>query len=224
MAKIALSDLTEEQLLEIVSLDEKRIAHYDWLDAEHITLSDEEQMTINGIKTRLLQDETGLMNEATMWSRGIYPLLVLAEQGDIRAWVEVALAATYGKTELSGTADGVLATVIAGIVRTPYLVTVEAKRTLESKNPRIQFYGQLLVAATLNWQKQQKDVIEIFGCYTIADIWSFARVTIQGLDTVQSAPEKPRMVVEMSREYIERMEAETILKILKNIVSRSHDA
>jgi len=179
---------------------------------------------IKTLKTRLLTDETSLMNEATIWSRAIYPLLVLAEEGDVRAWSEVALAAQFVNTKLAGVVDGILATVIAGIVRRPYLVAVEGKRTLESKNPRIQFYGQLLVAAKLNWQKEPNEPIVIFGCYTIADIWTFARATIRGLDQESDGGKKPQMIVETSREYIERVEGETILKILKKIVAKGAES
>jgi len=192
MKNFQLSELTEAQLLEIISLNEKGVSHYSWLDV-----------------------------------RGIYPLLILAERGQIQAWAEVSLASNFADVKLTGTADGVLAKVVGGTVRTPYLVIVEAKRSIEAKNPRIQFFGQLLVAAKRNWQARANSTLEtasettseIYGCYTIGDVWTFARATVQGLETEgETKAEKPLMIVETSREYVERVEAETILKILKKII------
>jgi len=223
MKTYPLGDLTEAQLLEVISLHEKGTRDYPWLDVSEISISSDEQIAIDQIKARLSKGNTTLMNEATIWARAIYPLLLLAEREQIEAWAEVSLAHTFGEIELSGTADGVLAYVIAGILRTPYLVTLEAKRSIEAKNPRIQFYGQLLVAAKLNWEAKAEAQLDsstdIFGCYTIGDVWTFARATVNGLD---NETQKPIMTVETSREYVERVEAETILKILKKIVM-SHD-
>jgi len=49
------------------------------------------------------------VNEATVWARAIYPVLVLAERGSIRAWSVVPLAASLGDVEVRGEADGALA-------------------------------------------------------------------------------------------------------------------
>ncbi|MCY7320294.1 MAG: hypothetical protein LH660_00425 [Phormidesmis sp. CAN_BIN36] len=57
--------------------------------------------------------------------------------------------------------------------------------------------------------------MEIFGCYTIADTWKFLRAEIENIDT-----EQPTMSLEYSREYVEKLETETIFKILKTIVAR----
>jgi len=178
MKTYPLADLTEKQLLEVISLHEKGTADYPWLNVSEISIAPDEQNAVDQIKARLSKSQTTLMNEATIWARAIYPLLLLAERDQIEAWAEVALAHTFGDIELSGAADGVLAYIIAGVLRTPYLVTVEAKRSIEAKNPRIQLYGQLLVAARLNWGTNAADqpdsTTEIFGCYTIGDVWTFA--------------------------------------------------
>ncbi|MEM7538829.1 MAG: hypothetical protein AAF639_42110 [Chloroflexota bacterium] len=220
MKTYPLGDLTEAQLLEVVSLNEKGTADYPWLDVSEISISADEQADINKIQTRLARSQTTLINEATIWARGIYPLLILAERDQIEAWAEVSLSSMFVDVKLTGTADGVIAKVIAGIMRTPYLVTLEAKRSIEAKHPRIQFYGQLLVAAKLNWQAQTQSSpdssMEIFGCYTIGDVWTFARATVDGIDKDSG---KPLMTVETSREYVERVEAATILKILKKIIA-----
>lgn len=225
MRTFQLSDLTEAQLLEVISLDEKGVSEYPWLDVSEIMIPSEEQNAIDIIKARLQKGETMLMNEATIWARGIYPLLVLAERGQVQAWAEVSLVSNFSDVKLTGTADGVLAKVVGGIVRMPYLLVIlEAKRSIEAKNPRIQFFGQLLVAAKRNWQAQPNatldGVTEIFGCYTIGDVWTFARATVQRLGVEgETSAEKPLMSVETSREYIERLEAEEILKILKKIIA-----
>ena len=215
MKTYQLRELTEAQLLEVISLQEKGTANHSWLDVPEISISSDEQLAIDQIKARLSRSKIMLMNEATIWARGIYPLLILAERDQIEAWAEVSLNSTFVDVTLSGTADGALAYVIAGVLRTPYLVTLEAKRSIEAKNPRIQFYGQLLVAAKLKWEARPDLPVRIFGCYTIGDTWTFARATVDGFD---KDTQKPIMTVEMSREYIERFEAETILKILKKIV------
>lgn len=218
MKKIQLSELTRAQLLKIITLDEKKITQAPWLDITDVSLSSDEQTAIDIIKARLLRDDPELMNEATIWARGIYPLLILAERGKIRAWAEVSLSADFSDTILSGTADGAFANSVGGVVELPYFVILEAKRTLESKNPRIQFYGQLLTAAKLSWQQNPQAITEIFGCYTIGDLWTLGRATIHGMDA-----EKPHMIVEYSRSYMEQIEAETILKVLKNIIARYAD-
>ena len=56
---------------------------------------------------------------------------------------------------------------------------------------------------------------EIFGCYTIADVWTFLRGTFDW-----SQP-KPVMSVLSSREYAEKTDAPTILAILGSIVAKA---
>ena len=56
---------------------------------------------------------------------------------------------------------------------------------------------------------------EIFGCYTMADVWKFMRAEVEGIDS-----EKPIIRIEYSREYAQKNEPEIILKILKGIVCK----
>ncbi len=65
----------------------------------------------------------------------------------------------------------------------------------------------------MNQEENNLEVQEIFGCYTIADVWTFVRAKISEIDS-----DRPVMVIENSREYSENWEAEMILKILKSIV------
>jgi len=208
------SDISAADIKRIAKVAEKGVGSYDWTQSQ-VALTVTEKVFVNGIVSHLLDYETTLMNEATIWARAIYPLLVLAEQGNIQAWAEVPIQAQYPHVELQGIIDGVLSKAVAGLVETPYLVVVEAKRGLEGKNPRFQLYGEILATARLNWESNGQPVQEIFGCYTIGDSWTFIRALVQQIDT-----NCPEMTLESSREYIEKLEAETILKILKLIISK----
>ncbi len=217
MEKLTLSALSSSYLKRWVNLTEYGIAEYDWLNVDAIILNETELQQLQYLKLKLRNSRLLLMNEATIWARGIYPLLSLAEQGPIQAWSEVALHATYSQFELDGIADGVLGKCVSGFLESPYLVVVEAKRGLEATNPVYQLYGQLLAAAHLNWENDSQDPQEIFGCYTVADSWSFVRAEIAGLSA-----DKPTLRVEFSREYSERSEAEILVKILKRIIAKYH--
>ena len=92
---------------------------------------------------------------------------------------------------------------------------VETKRGVENANPIFQLYGQLLAAARINWENDGNDPQEIFGCYTIADSWTFVRGQVEGLEA-----ERPILSIEASGEYVEKIEMEVILKILKSIIGR----
>lgn len=216
MEKLILSKISLADLRRLVTLQEIGIATYPWLQVEAITLTENELRQIQDIRARLLNSSPHLMNEATIWARGIYPLLALVEQTSIRAWAQVPLQAQYAQFEIEGIADGVLGKTVSGRLEVPYLVIVETKKGIEGQNPVFQLYGQLLAAARLNWEDQQKspqETQEIFGCYTIADIWTFIRAEVSGI-----ASDMPTLRVEASREYAEQYDAETIVKILKRMV------
>ena len=104
----------------------------------------------------------------------------------------------------------------------PYLVMIEAKRGIDGENPIFQLYGQLLCGAWKNWQHNQEEPQEIFGCYTIGQTWQFVRAEVSGIvdgsaEESQDAA-RPKLLVEYSQEYSEKTEAEAIAKILKGIV------
>ncbi|MFM6199870.1 MAG: hypothetical protein ACKPE1_12150, partial [Dolichospermum sp.] len=145
-------------------LEEQGIDNYDWLNVENVTLNESEQQQLYYLQSHLLNYSLHFMNEATIWARGIYPFLLLAEQGKIQAWSEVPLQAKYPNFELEGIADGVLAKTVSDSVEVPYLVVVEAKKGLENQSPLCQLYGQLLTVAHLNWEEDQQDLQEIYGC------------------------------------------------------------
>lgn len=214
MQKYSFGDLSLKTLKSIVKFEQKGIADYVWTKVEHIPITEDEKFQLNSIKNQLTNYPTHIMNEATLWARAIYPLLQLAEQESILATSEVPLMAEYPNFELHGIVDGILGQCIAGQLELPYLVVLEAKRGLEGQNPQPQVYGQLLATAHLNWEEDKNNLQNMFGCYIIAGTWTFVHATISEIET-----DYPLVILEHSREYNETTEAETILKILKSIVS-----
>lgn len=215
MEKLTISKISLADLKRVTNFQYQGIADYEWTQGDSVPLSDREWQQLEYIQSHFLTYDTQLMNDSTIWARAIYPLLMLAEQGDIQAWGQVPLQAHYSNFEIEGIADGVLARYEAGSLTRPYLVVVETKKGVEGQHPVPQLYGQLLAAAHLNWEDNRQPSQEIFGCYTIADTWKLVRAEIDGIDA-----DKPLLRIEDSREYTEKIEAEIILKILKNIVAK----
>jgi hypothetical protein len=214
MTQILLSKIKPAELKSLIAIQECGIATYAWLNTEAIALSDTDKQQVDRLQNRLLNERTLLMNEATVWARAIYPLLLLAEQNSIQAWAEVELSAQYRNFSVSGIADAVVGCCVEGELKKPYLIVVEAKRGLAAENPKYQLYGQLLAAAHLNWQSNDQEPQIIFGCYTVADTWTFVRAEVSGFDT-----EQPSLTLESSRDYVEKLEADTVLRILKRIIA-----
>ena len=208
------SELTEETLDSLVTLHEKIGVSEAWAQMQ-ITLTAEEGKRIDIFRADLEELELIAMNEATLWSRVVYPLLVIAEQEHIRAWAGVPLKATYATFQLEGEADGALAPCILGRMRQPYFVVHETKRGVNAPDPLYQLLGEMLAAAWLNWQKDANRVPEIFGCYTVAASWAFVRGVVGEIDS-----EKPTFAVEKSRTYDSVSDAERIVQILKVIVAK----
>jgi hypothetical protein len=102
MVQLTLSNLKLEDLKTYVQLQERPIAPYPWTQVENIQLTERETRQIEDITSRLLNHDTALMNEATIWSRAIYPLLLLAEQGEIEAWAEVSFVGQFQQFEVGG--------------------------------------------------------------------------------------------------------------------------
>jgi hypothetical protein len=218
MEKLTLLNISLAALKRLVELRERGIRAYEWTQVEAFPLTENEQRRLEELQALLKADPVHLLNEATIWARAIYPLLQLAEQDDIRALAGVALQVAFAQFEIEGIADGAIGKSIAGRMEVPYLVMVETKRGVEGQNPIFQLYGQLLAAARLNWESDHLDPQEIFGCYTIADSWTFVRAEVAQLDS-----DRPRLQAEYSREYTEKFDAETILKLLKAIIARHND-
>jgi hypothetical protein len=100
-------------------------------------------------------------------------------------------------------------------VTPPYLLIVEAKRGVEGHDPVAQLAGGPLCAAWQNHRLRPQSDQRIYGAYTVADVWTMVQAEISGLDG-----ERPRMTLGFSREYMEKTEAPTILRLLKSMVAR----
>ena len=144
--------LSEENLATLVTLNEKYVAPEAW-EKMQIPLTAEEGRRLDDIKATLRYRHLLVMNEATLWARAIYPMLMLAEREHIQAWSSVPLKATYPTFELEGEADGALAPSLGGRIQPPYLIVHEAKRGLHAPDPLYQLCGEMLAAAQLNWEK-----------------------------------------------------------------------
>jgi hypothetical protein len=215
MRKLLFSQLTWDDIASLVKLSEQRIQREPWEELARGELSDIEQRIIEHVTAGLRRIQPSLANEATVWSRAIFPLLYLAETERIVAQSEVPLTARLDDVELTGTADGAFGTSIRGELRAPFLIVVEAKRGVEAYNPVAQLYGEILAAACLNAEETGRAQQQIYGAYTVGDNWTFVRADAAGLD----GP-RPSMSVVSSWEINERIEAATIVKILKSIVAR----
>ena len=214
MLSLTFSKLSLADLKRVVHLKENGIRDYPWTQVDSLPLSDREQERLKDLEQLLDADPVHLLNESTIWSRAIYPLLQLSEQGDIRALAGVLVQTSYEHFSLEGIADGVIGRSITGRIEVPYLVMVETKRGIEGQNPIAQLYGELLAAARLNWEDNGEDPQEIFGCYTIADSWTFVKGVVSAIDS-----DRPSLHIEHSREYSEKNNAAKILKILKSIIA-----
>jgi len=206
--------LTASSLKSIVALKDMGVVPEMW-DNPNVSLTSQEQRQVEVISSYLLNHRVALMNEATIWSRAIYPMLVLAEQGGLEAWAQAPLKAQYSGFGLEGVVDGVVGHNPSGITKSFYLIVVKVAGGLEAKDPQIQLYGSMLAAARLNWENDKKVPQEIFGCYTIADNWTFMKGLVSDIED-----DRPTMTVASSREYSEKIEAETILRILKYITGK----
>jgi hypothetical protein len=214
MQTFKFSELTAGSLNSIVALQDKGVVSEMWSEL-NVNLTRQERQQVKAVSSSLLDHRVVLMNEATIWSRAIYPLLVLAEQGRLEAWAQVPLKAQYPGFGLEGIADGVVGHNMSGIIKSFYLIVVEAKRGLEAQDPQIQLYGAMLAAARLNWEQDNRVPQEIFGCYTIADNWTFMHGLVSDIES-----DRPTMAIASSREYAEKIEAEAIFRILKFITGR----
>jgi hypothetical protein len=215
METLSIGKLNFESFAPFVEIREQPMMDYPWTKVDGIALTQMEQTQLNFITQKLLEEPAHLLNEATIWGRAIYPLLLLGEQGAIRARVEVPLSAKYQQFHITGIADGALGKTIATRVVAPFLVVVEAKRGIEGSDPIPQLYGEMLAAARLNWQLNQQEPQVIFGCYTIADTWTFVKGELAQVDS-----ERPVLSIEYSYEYTQKYDIVTILKLIKSIVQQ----
>jgi hypothetical protein len=215
MEVLSIGKLTFDSLGVYVDIQETSVLP-SWAAVEDMELDADVILQGDFITQRLLAEPAHLLNEATIWARAIYPLLMLGEQGEIRARAEVSLSAQYDRFQVSGVADGVMGKTIGSRIVAPFLVVLEAKRGIEGSDPIPQLYGEMLAAARLNWLLNAQEPQVIFGCYTIADTWTFVKGVVQGMDR-----DRPKLSVEYSHEYTQKYDAFTILKLIKSIVRQA---
>ena len=224
MCTYTFSQLTEETIHGLVTLHEAEGVLEEWQKMQ-IPLTDDEHRRLEDIKSTLHHHHLVVMNEATLWARAIYPILMLAEQGRVRAWSGVSLKAAYPTFALEGEVDGALAPSVAGRVRPPYLIVHEAKpgcRTPiadasceDAPDPLYQLYGEMLAAARINAKRDAAPEQEIFGGYTVNETWAFVRGIVREMES-----EKPSFAVSFAPAYSGTLEAEQIVQLLKFIVAK----
>jgi len=113
MSKFIFSELSRERLNSIVKIEDKGFVAAKWNQSiSECTAREKEKIQL--IQEYSLNYQLSLMNEATIWARTIYPLLMLAESGNIQAWAEVSLAGKYPHFEMEGIVDGVLGRLFGG--------------------------------------------------------------------------------------------------------------
>jgi hypothetical protein len=213
MQRVDFNALTLDALGALTSLVGPEDADALWAELERTPLPDDRRPLLEWLTGRLLRLAPVTANESTVWARAIYPLLMLAEEGQVRAWSQVPVSATLEQAgepvELSGVLDGVLALrdALGSFARPPFLLVVETKRGLESVDPRPQLLAGLLAATA---STDTPSAVR-FGCFTVGHTWTFVRATID-------LRGRPEMRLAWSREYAQTVEAERILAILTGIV------
>jgi hypothetical protein len=214
--RIVLSQATLDDLRSVADLDDRGLCDPPWEAWAGDTLTPDEDAAVRDVVRRLRRTDATLINEATVWARVIYPLLVLAERDGVQTWSQVALSATIADAELIGVVDGAFGRPVAGVLEAPWLLVVEARRGVDATSPRVQLYGELLASAALNHRRHPQAAHTVDGCTTVADTFTFVRAEVSALDTP-----RPSLRVWSSREYTAKSEAPAILAVLKRIVAES---
>lgn len=216
MPKVSLASVSLRDLEDLVELTSLGVTSEPW-DAEPERLEPDLEVQVKYLHAKLARAQPSTLNEATIWARAVYPLLVLAENNRVRAWAQVPIAARdpYSDAEISGIIDGVLApeAVLAGAPGLPFLLVVEAKRGMDGVDPRPQLLGAVLAALWQRIAAGEAPPMEAYGCYTVGDIWTFVRAR-----ATLPAGGRLALALSWSREYSERAEVSGILQVLRRIV------
>ncbi len=220
MSTISLAQFDEQSLAALVQLvgavDDAGL----WEAMERTSIPPTRIDQLGVVQGWLRDFDTITANESTLWSRAIYPMLVLAEEERVRAWSQVAVRATLGTVEIAGVVDGVLARegVVGGQATPPFLLVVETKRGIDATDPRPQLLAALL--ASVEAERVQgggaRGAIERFGCFTVGDTWKF----LHAVERVIEGNPSRSMSVSWSRAFSERLESDAILATLRGIVER----
>lgn len=220
MATLLIAQVDEPQLASLVRLTGPADDDGLWRALEATPVPASRAQELGVVLGWLRGFDTLTANEATLWARAIYPMLVLAEEERVRAWSQVTVRGTLGAVELVGVIDGVLARegVVGGQATTPFLLVVETKRGIDATDPRPQLLAALL--ASVEAERARGDAagepIERFGCFTVGDTWKFLRAVES---VVEGSPSRA-MSVSWSRAFSERLESDAILAMLRGIVAR----
>lgn len=212
--KRQLSQIGRTEFIEFADLEDVGISEEPWSSFERSSLSADDESQLALLLRRYRGMHVTRINEATLWSRLVYPLLLAAERDSIKAWSEVPISAQIGEVELQGVVDGALAAGGADAPNWPLLLVIKAKRGTEAANPVHPLYAALLCVGWNQTAKVGAKERVCYGCFTIADTWTFVEARIRGV------PGRPRVQVRSSREYSEKLEAHLILSVLRGIEDR----
>jgi hypothetical protein len=213
MNRINLSQTTLDDLRALVDLQDDGIQDAPWEPWGREPLNDHDALAADEVMTRLRRFDATLANDATIWGRVVFPMLMLAESDGAQAWSQVPLQATVGDVELVGVVDGAIGRPVAGVLDLPWLLVAEAKRGVDATSPQWQLYGELLAAAAVHQRRAPRPVQEVHGCMTVADVFKFVQVELRFEEG-----QRPRMHVTSSREFSTRTEARTVLAMLRALV------
>src|SRR5215475_9013250 len=98
MKTYGFKELTPAVLAEIAVIRDEPVQPAVWEELARKELGERDRLALGIFTEKLLYYKTQRVNEATIWARAIYPLLMLAEKGKVRAWSLVPLAATFGES------------------------------------------------------------------------------------------------------------------------------
>lgn len=214
MRRLLFAQITLEDLRGLAEINDVGLRSKPWDALARAELTAAEESVVAHISADLRRYQPSLVNETTVFARSIYPLLVLAETEGVQALADVGIRAQIGDVELAGTADGAMGRAVAGELRAPFLLLVEAKRGIEGASPVAQLYAEMFAAVLSNARELGLTASALYGCYTIADNWTFVQLTAEGLDSP-----RPSLTIVTSSELNEKVEAGTIARILKSIVA-----
>ncbi|MFO0603533.1 MAG: hypothetical protein U0324_10190 [Polyangiales bacterium] len=191
-----------------------------WAAWECAASSPEVLQGVDALLARARRFNTARANEATLWSRVIYPLMELAERDDVVAWSQVTVSARHPTQDLTiaGVIDGAFARDDLGQPSAPYFLVVEAKRGIDASDPLPQVVGAML-AAGMTRLGGGAVAREVFGAFVVTDKWTFLR----GALTMDAAGGLS-MEVAPSREYAVRHESLAIVAVMRAIVARGEIA
>lgn len=187
-----------------------------WAEWERRDLPAAALRGVDELLSRVRRFNTARANEATLWARVIYPLMELAESGDVLAWSQVTVSARHPALDLAitGVIDGAFAHDDLGQPAQPLLLVVEAKRGIDASDPLPQVAGAML-AAVLPRCAAGAPPAEVFGAFVVTDKWTFLR----GAVTADSAGALS-LSLAPSREYAVRHESPAIVAVMASIVER----